>query len=351
MAIEKKDLEYIKKSLNDSKNPLFFFDDDADGLCSFLLLYRYKKEGHGVPINARSKRVAEMMIRKVDEYSPDLIFILDCGNIEEEFLEAIKTPIILIDHHPLKKIKGVKYFNPLFNDPKDNRPTSYWCYEIVKKDMWIAMMGCIGDYYVPDFFRYFEEKYPNLCENNNKNPESLLFETKIGFLTRICWFNLKGKSSDVKKSIKILTRIQNPEEILNSETSQAKFIRKRYEKINEEYQKLILETQPKIFGKIKIYEYPESKSSMTSFLANELQYKNPNDIVLVCRLKGGEYKCSMRANYFDIHLILQKALRDVRGYGGGHQHAVGCVIKKEDFKKFIKNISDIVNLEQKDKEK
>ena len=45
-------LEEIKGYLEKSVNPLFFFDDDADGLCSFLLLYRYFKKGKYVPLKS-----------------------------------------------------------------------------------------------------------------------------------------------------------------------------------------------------------------------------------------------------------------------------------------------------------
>ncbi len=343
MSIEKKDIEYIKKTLDECHNPLFFFDDDADGLCSFLLFYRYKREGHGIPVKARSKMVTEMMLRKVREYSPDIVFILDSANVDDEFIEKSNVPIIWIDHHPFKQKKGVKYFNPLLGDPKDNSPTSYWCYKVVEDDMWIAMIGCIGDYFVPDFLKEFQEKYPDLLEKGIKTPDKVLFETKIGLLTRIFWFNLKGKSSDVSKSIKVLTRIEDPYEILEAKTARGSFIKKRFEKINTEYEKLMQETKPEIIGRIKIFNYPESKSSMTSFLSNELQYKNPNDVILVCRLKSGEYKCSMRSNKIKLDAILKKALTGIKGYGGGHKHAVGCVIKQDYFDTFKKNLLELIN--------
>ncbi|HII88089.1 TPA: hypothetical protein HA253_00690, partial [Candidatus Woesearchaeota archaeon] len=47
--------QQIKKHLDDCKKPLIFFDDDQDGTCSFLLFYRYKKEGKGIPLKTAPK--------------------------------------------------------------------------------------------------------------------------------------------------------------------------------------------------------------------------------------------------------------------------------------------------------
>ena len=40
--IPKKKLEELKDILQKAKNPLFFHDDDPDGLASFLLLRKFK---------------------------------------------------------------------------------------------------------------------------------------------------------------------------------------------------------------------------------------------------------------------------------------------------------------------
>ena len=38
----------IRDLVQSSENPLFFFDDDEDGLCSFLLLWKHIKKGKGI---------------------------------------------------------------------------------------------------------------------------------------------------------------------------------------------------------------------------------------------------------------------------------------------------------------
>ena len=75
------------------------------------------------------------------------------------------------------------------------------CYQIVKQDEWIAMAGSIGDWYMPDFFKEFAKKNPKLL-NGAKEIGEILFETKLGDLIKILSFNLKGNTSEVRKSIK-----------------------------------------------------------------------------------------------------------------------------------------------------
>ena len=62
---------------------------------------------------------------------------------------------------PLKR-DNVLYFNPRVENKNDNVPVSHTCYKVVNQDMWISMIGCIGDWYWPDFASDFKEKYPDL---------------------------------------------------------------------------------------------------------------------------------------------------------------------------------------------
>ena len=51
---------------------------------------------------------------------------------------------------------NVKYFNPRLINKDVNIPTTYLCYKVVEQDLWIAMVGCIADYHMPDFFEDFK---------------------------------------------------------------------------------------------------------------------------------------------------------------------------------------------------
>ncbi|MCK4859909.1 MAG: hypothetical protein KAS87_05065, partial [Candidatus Omnitrophica bacterium] len=270
--LTEKQYQQIKEELDNCQNPLFFFDDDPDGLCSFLLLYRYKKEGHGIVVKTHPK----LDIRsapKVEQYAADKVFVLDVAQLEQDFIDACKVPIIWIDHHGPHEMDNVKYFNPRLTKKDSNIPTTCMCYKVVQRDLWIAMLGCVADYCMPDFADDFKKKYPDLM-NNEKSADDIYFNTKLGNLIKIFSFSLKGKPSDVMKSMKILTRIESPYEILNQETARGKFIFQRYEKMNKSYDSL-LESAVKEEGreKLLVFTYADDKMSFTGDLANELLYK------------------------------------------------------------------------------
>ena len=327
----------IREELDSCKRPLFFFDDDPDGLCSFILLYRYKREGKGVVVKS-SPELKPIFIKTVEDYSPDKVFIVDKPMVSPDFIDAVKVPIIWIDHHNIIKNSGTKYYN----SRKDGfgEPASCICYRVVKQDLWIAACGAVADWCLPDFSAEFSKEYPDLLPAEIKKPEKALYETKLGELIKILSFILKGKTSDVLSCVKILTRIKTPYELINEETTQARFIIKRFEKVKKGYDSLLEEAlKNKKEDKMIVFTYSEKKMSFTGDLSNELLYMFPEKIILVAREKGGEMKCSLRSSGpVSVSEILKKALVGIEGYGGGHEHACGLCIKNKDFKRFVENI-------------
>ncbi len=332
-----KQISQIRDELKHCKHPIFFFHDDPDGICSFLLFYRYASEGKGVVIKTHP-RITEMFARKVEEYGADKVFVLDIAMVDQEFIDAVKVPVVWIDHHEPQARERVKYFNPRLDG--ENIPPSRICYEVVQKDLWISMLGCIGDWYMPDIKDKFCKEFPDLLDSKVKKPEEALFNSKLGELVKIISFNLKGKTQDVMKSAKVLTRMESPYEILDKTTPRGRFIYKRYEKISGFYDELLAKAvKKKSKDQILLFTYVHDKLSITKELSNELLYKFPEKVILVGREKSGEMKCSLRSGE---NVIITKALANalvgLEGYGGGHEHACGAVIKKEDFKQFVENL-------------
>lgn len=344
MILPEKQLNDVRAALQSTQRPLYYYDDDCDGLCSFLLLYRFVREGKGVMLKTTST-LTQSWARHVDEYGPDSVFILDVPVVDQEFIDAVHIPLHWIDHHMPVERTGISYYNPRLADIHAYIPTTRLAYEIVQQDMWIAAVGCVADWYLPDFKEHFIAEYPDLMDKKVNSPEAALFEAPIGRLARIFSFILKGKTSDALKCVKILTRIETPYEILQGSTPAGKFILKRFEKINEKYETLVqqaMRTQAK--DNFFIFTYTEDQWSFSSELSNELAYRNPDKVVLVCREKGGEFKCSLRAREKPILPVLQKALEGVEGHGGGHEHACGAVVKSEDFERFLKSLVAFWNL-------
>lgn len=335
--LAEKQINEIRDELRHCKKPIFFFHDDPDGLCSFLLFYRFVGEGKGIVIKTKPN-IKEMFARKVEEYGADKVFVLDIAMVEQGFIDLVKVPVVWIDHHAPQKRENVKYFNPMIKG--ENIPPSHVCYEVVQKDMWISMAGCVGDWYLPDFKDKFCEKYPDLMDKSVSRPEEALFNTRMGVLVKMISFNMKGTTQSVMKSAKVLTRIESPYEILDQTTPRGRFIYKKYEKIKKEYDALLKKAEEKkTKDRMLVFTYTQDKISLTKELSNEILYKFPEKVIVIGREKSGEMKCSIRTGKGTaIPAALERALEGVEGYGGGHEHACGAVVKKEDFKKFIANL-------------
>lgn len=336
------DPKKILKELDECKRPLFFYDDDADGLCSFLQLYGYKKEGNGLCV--KISPLDDKLVRKVEEYGADKVFILDIPVVSEDFFDKIKVPVIWVDHHPNEKVHGVIHYNPRL-EGKDSKPTSGLCYDIVKDNLWLAVTGMISDWAYPkDLVKEFRKNYPKLLPSKIRTPEKALFETKIGELAKIFNFILKGNNKDVKKSVNILTRIETPNEILKQTTPQGKYLYKRYLQLSKEYNDFLNQAEKQLSDdKFLIFKY-KSSQSITSLLSNELLYKYPEKIILVVRETVDYYKGSLRSpKKIIINKILEKALKNIEGHGGGHENACGIGIKKESWDLFLEQLKSEVD--------
>lgn len=339
--ITEEEIKYIRDKIKSAARPLFFFDDDPDGVSSFALLYKMSNDGKGICV--KGKPVLEKLyLQKVEEFMPDLIVILDKPMVEQEFLDGINTEVIWIDHHPVQNNKKVKYFNPRKHNPDDSQPTSYWAYQIAKEDvpncLWIAMIGIIGDWNIllADEFR---KEYPGLLPDEIQTPPEALFKSDIGKLSRIVDFNLKGTTTQVMQSIKTLTRIDSPEEILGQTTARGRFIYKKYLALYDKYESIKKEIQI-TDDPLIIFKYFDNKLAISSMLSNELLFEHPEKIIIIGREKNDEIMLSLRSGKVKIVDKLQRALNGINGYGGGHDLACGACIKKDEFDKFIEQFRE-----------
>ena len=330
-------LKQIKKLIEKSENPLIFYDDDPDGLVSYLLVKKHFDKGNGVAVKGKPMLGTDYLL-SVDKYNPDLVIVLDKPIIEQDFVDKVNVPIIWIDHHPIVEIKGVKYYNPRFKDKNDNRCVSHWCYQLTKENMWLAAIGIISDYQKPSFVKTFIKKYPELLKEF-KNQKEAMFNTNVGKLIKIFGYSLKGFTKDVNKNIEILSKVKDPNDLLQGRTENTKLLLNRIEKVKKEYDKLLEKAVEENKGKkMVVFVYPSGKYSFSGELSNELMYKFPGKVILVGRRKEGKVMMSLRApeeKRIKLPPILEKALTGVEGYGGGHDYAVGASIIEDDFDQFF----------------
>jgi len=331
-------LAQIKKLLEKSDNPLIFYDNDGDGLVSYCLIRRKYNKVRGVVVKG-SLDLDGPYLKKIEDYKPDLVIILDKPTLEQEFVDNVNVPVIWIDHHPIVKLKGIKYFNPLFKDKKDNRPVSYWCYKLVNRDLWLAGAGVIGDWNLA-LFDKVKKKYPNLFKCKVTNPGDVIYNCRFGELIRIINFLLKDRVSEVRKNADVLCKIKDPYEILDKKSSKGRYIFKQAEKIKKEYDNLIkIALKVNKRSKLLVFKHYNSNISLIGDLANELIHRYPKKVVVVAREKDDEMKISLRSgdkSKVILPSIIKKVLEEINNsYGGGHEHACGATVPKEDWNKFL----------------
>ncbi|MFH1212119.1 MAG: DHH family phosphoesterase [Candidatus Woesearchaeota archaeon] len=343
--LEKK-ISEIRKIAENAQNPLYFFDDDPDGSCAFLLFYRFIQKGKGIIL--KQKHINEDFLRKVEEYNPDVIFILDIPSVAKEFLDGAGRTIVWIDHHPIDDkayLGDALYLNPLLFPPSESSPTSYLAYKIIKQDIWLAVIGVVADWMLPDFFDEFVKEYPELVPEKYNDFLDYRFKGPIGELVRIIVFNLKGNSREAMKSLKILTRIDSPMEILEHQTPRALFIYRKYEHFYKQFSEL-LDSIAVPAGKFIFFKYTVKKTSFTSELSNYLIYKNPEKVIVIGRVKDGITRCSVRSKKYDVRTPLLKILANFESSGasgGGHEHSCGFNMSLKDYHLFIKQFREEIN--------
>ncbi len=341
--LSENELSEIREQLNKSQNPLFLFDDDQDGLCSFLILQRGFKKGKGFPI--KSPELNKDYFRKVNELNCDSVFVLDKPKISQDFFEKVRQnniPLIWIDHHDIDKNEipdFVSYYNPLFSGKKTNEPVTHICYNIIKKDLWLEIIGCISDRYFPEKeYKEFKIKYPDLVIDSI-NPSKIFYLSEIGKISLILGFGLKDKVTNVIKMMKFLKDVQGPHDIISEENKH--YFKKRFEILRKKYGKLVLEAKKQATeSKLLFFRYG-GEISMSAEISNKLSFIFPEKIIVVLYESCGKVNISARGN--NVRDIIMKAIESLEGAtGGGHEKAVGARIMKEDIEIFKENLEKLV---------
>jgi single-stranded DNA-specific DHH superfamily exonuclease len=341
--LSKEQIEEIKEHLEKAQNPLFYYDNDVDGLCSFVLLRRATGKGKGVAAKSYPALNAQYS-RKVHELKADYVFILDKPLVGQDFLEEmdkIQIPVVWIDHHDVSKepydknkFSNVYFFNSAHNKG-EGEPVTYLAYKILgkEKDSWIAMMGCIADHYLPDFEKEFAKDYPELWKKDIKKPFDALYKSEIGKIAQALSFGIKDSTTHVVQLQNFLINCKNPEEVL-AESKYNESFRAKYNDIKKKYDSLLERAKLHAREKIVFFEY-SGDLSISSEIANELSYLYPKRYIAVAYSRGGIVNLSLRGkkvkNFFD-----KIILKFDGASGGGHEDAVGSRIRKEDLEKFKK---------------
>lgn len=345
--LSSKEINEIKKQLESSQNPLFFFDNDADGLCSFLILQRALQRGKGVPIKSFPELNLNY-IRKINELNPDAIFILDKPKVSREFIKEVSeknVPITWIDHHDVEVEKGKKEKVFYYNSFPSSEPVTYIAQKIFNRqeDLWLAMVGCVSDAFMPDFAEEFSKQNPEVFSiKKDTTAFDAIHTTELGKIIRMLNFGLMDTTTNVIQMIKFLIKAKNIHDI-KEENPKTKQLHKRYNELNSFLQKQIqkAEAQKNPEKKFLLFEY-SGEISMSSEIANSIYFKNKKKFVVVAYKRPEKINLSIRGK--NAKKILLKAIKNIKGAsGGGHEEACGAMLPPDKLDEFEKNVEKLLN--------
>jgi single-stranded DNA-specific DHH superfamily exonuclease len=340
--LTEKQLNEIREYLENSRNPIFFFDNDPDGLCSYLLLRRFCSKGKGVIVKS-SASVNKQYFSMVERFNSDCIFVLDKPSIDKDFVKEAKTkniPLIHIDHHPIEESyeKVEHFFNPRLVS-KTNEPVSDLCYRITrrKEDLWIACAGCISDAFLPDFIGDLEKRMPQLINKKYKTAFDILYRTDLGKIITLMSFALRDMQKNVDSFIRFLIDVSNPSDLFD-ENEKTKTFLKKYAETGERYSKFMEKAKTEIQGDILFFSY-SGEVGLNRDMSNELMYLFPEKVICIAFVKNGKANISLRWAMGDIRKIALKAIKNMENaLGGGHENALGIQMLEEDVPKFKENL-------------
>jgi len=348
-----KQIEEIKEHLEKAQNPIFYYDNDADGLCSFLLLRRYLGRGKGVVVRSFPD-LNKDYARKAQQLGSDYVFILDKPVIGKDFVEEISgmgLPIVWIDHHETKQGRELEkefdnftVYNPTLNTGKDKseEPVTYLCHKIAdrKEDLWIALIGCIADHFLPDFADEFAERYREFWNADVKEPFDAYYRAEIGRVIQIFNFSLKDSLTNVVAFQNFLIGAKGPDDVLLEAESGRAFMQK-YNEIKKKYDALLARAKENTEGKLLFFEYG-GETSMSADVSNALSYLYRDKYIVIARKYQGVVSVSMRGK--GIRDILERVLKRMDdAMGGGHPDAAGARLKAEDLEEFKKILEEEIS--------
>lgn len=346
MMLSQERLQALKGLLHSAHMPVFLCDNDADGLCSFLIARRALGIGEGIPVRTYPSIDPAYVDRAVG-YGADMLIVLDKPLLSEAFVAKVREtglPLLIIDHHVVPQADWAKVydkcqvFNPALETPGSDEPVSCIVYRALgrKEDIWLAGAGCIADHYLPDFWKELVTQYPEYA-HPIASPFEGYYETELGQVAQAFNFGLKDSVSAVKKLIAHLIRCTGPGEVLG-ERAPASFVTK-VSTLRTALEKHVQDAGSPTEG-VLVYQYGGA-TSMSADIANLLSYRSPAVIVSVIFVNGSTGNVSLRGK--QVKAVFERILPEFpSASGGGHPDAIGARLVADDVPRFIARLREEV---------
>lgn len=336
-----KSYKEVGEQLQQMQNPLILYDNDADGLCSFLLLRRWLGRGIGTAVRSYPE-VSEQYLSKIDYTKADGVIVLDRHALSLDIINGIKErglSIVWIDHHDVPDIElqrdsdFIYYFNSKFTiSSKNTKPVSFHMQKIAnqKKDMWISLIGCITDCYLPSYHKEISKQYPELWGKGIKTAFDVYYKTGFGKIGLYLNFALKNSAMQVIEIQDFLIKCQKPEEILEENETNPLIV--HASNMAKKCQDYLVDARQTVKGNSLFFQY-SGDTSMSAEISNALIYEFPKKIICVAFKKQGIVNISLRGK--NVKSLLEEIIKALGvGTGGGHRDAVGARIPRNKLDEF-----------------
>lgn len=340
--LPKKKLAELRERLESAQHPVFYYDNDADGLCSFLLLRRWLGRGEGIAVRSYPE-LDERYAQKAVEKGADVAVVLDKPVVAFAFFHALERAgiaVVWIDHHVVQYDSqalpsSVSVYTSVSGryEKKGGEPVSAIAFVVCarKEDAWIALMGCIADHYLPMFAKEFAKRYPEYWKKNVRKPFDAYYGTEIGAIARSLNFGLKDSAKNVERLQQHLLHCQSPADVL-AETKENEHFREIVMALQRHADELLEKAGRAREGRVIFFAYGGA-TSMSAELANALVYHYPQCRIAVVYVKGAVANISMRGK--GVRGVLERLLHKFEhASGGGHEEAVGARIQSKDVERF-----------------
>ncbi|MCD6381492.1 MAG: DHH family phosphoesterase [Candidatus Aenigmarchaeota archaeon] len=347
-------ISFLKK-LTKKDEPLIIFHNDADGMCSAALMnrclkYLIRKRADGI---SQPMPPEKNLMSKIKMCLPSKIIFVDLAIDQKKmFLKRLSNfcDILIIDHHPVinnMNSNRIIHFNPRF---KKNvyQSASYLVYKICsrfiefnhKRNLWIALVGAIGDYDLSaskDIIREAKNLYPEVITKiDDKSVRGSVFGQIAEMLTA-------GKAIGMR--IEDLERIVEEAKTYKDVLSNEKLVNV-YRKIHEEIENIIIDAKSKFDPNKKIFFYEiKTKYSLRATIATRLAEMWPDKVIVVWQKVRNKIRIASRnqGDRFDMGKLLNKAVQPgMKATFGGHPAAAGGVIDLKDWEDFKENLERLV---------
>lgn len=372
-------VDTIKKAIKESKRILIFGDYDVDGVTSVALLKNILqtagadvshyiphriKEGYGL-----SKNIVKIALDK----KIDLLITVDCGtnSLEEiRHLREKKIDVIITDHHEPVDFKGEHPATALINPKVKDSQYKYrelagvgvvfkLCQAFTRKmlldELDLVTLGTIADS-VPlnGENRVIVKQGLSRISSSKKVGIQTLLETsgikdkkiKPDFISFILAprINASGRMDTAEIALSLLLATEK-EEAFNLAKSLEAFNRQRQKvesTILEEAQDLISNQVDSKQNKIVVVSKEGWHLGVLGIVASKLTDRLSRPVILIsesdnlCRGSGRSVK-----NFHLFNSLLH--CNDLLDTFGGHEHAVGMVILKENILNFRKKINEFAH--------